>query len=618
MDNYLGGYAGKVLRVDLTGGRIKEERFNINVLKDFVGGTGIGAKVLYDEVPANADPFSPENRLIFSSGPLGGTAVPGSGTFAVITQSPLTGLSSAAHANGFFGARLKYAGYDAIIIQGQSAKWVYLDVTDKGVELRDAERLLGKDTWETEEILRAEHGQAGMDVGLSVACIGIAGENMVRFAAVCSDFGHVASSGGAGAVMGSKRLKAITVSGSKGVPIFEKDAGKVLSHIKEWIKGALESPFGKAVSTLGTAGFFSAAENLGWLPVKNLTSNTFPLHTQFNGDYLRKTFKTRPRACHACPFAHCLMMEVTTGPYKGLIAEEPEYEGLAAWGSNVGILDPGTAVKINNINDRLGMDLKEATFCLSLAMECYEKGILSKDDLDGLDLSWGNAEAVMELLEMTAQRRAFGDILAEGVMRAAQKIGKGALDLAVYVKKGFAPHVHDPRGRWGILFAQAMSNMGSIEATSLEIIAAPDLGFPQPIPLFSHELLPKAQSKAGPKRQFEDCLGVCMFLCQGPMQTILDTLNAITGLGFDKETALMVGERIINLLRLFNIRQGLTPDHDSISFRLGEAPKEGVAQGKSIGPFLEDMRKNYYKLMGWDELTGQPLPDTLKRLGLNW
>jgi len=616
MSMNLCGYAGKVLRVDLSSQWIREERLDPPTLRSFIGGTGLGAKILYEEIPASTDPFEPTNRLILASGPLSGTAVPGSGTFAVITQSPLTGFATAAHANGFFGARLKYAGYDAIIIQGQADRWVYLDINEGGATLREAEDLVGKDSWETEEYLRAKHDQKDLDAGLSIVCIGPAGENRVRFAAICSDFGHVAASGGVGAIMGAKRLKAIVATGNRGITVFERDSDRLLSLIQEWIEQASTSPFGKAVSTSGTAGFFSVAENFGWLPVRNLTANSFPQHHLFNGDQLRKTFRTRPRACHACPFAHCLIMEVTTGPYTGLIAEEPEYEGLAAWGSNLGILDPGTTVKINHLNDRLGMDLKEATFCLSMAMECYEKGILSQDDLGGLDLTWGNAEAVMELLSMTAQRRGFGDILAEGVMRAAQRIGKEALELAVYVKRGFAPHVHDPRARWGIMFAQALSNMGSIEATSLEIVPAPDLGFPEPIPLFSHELLPEAQAKAGPKRQFEDCLGVCMFLCQIPLQTLLNTLNAITGLGLDKESALLVGERIINLLRLFNVRQGLTAEDDAVSIRLKTQPKEGFAAGKTIAPYFEEMKKNYYRLMGWDEETGHPLPETLARLGI--
>ncbi|MDP6561005.1 MAG: aldehyde ferredoxin oxidoreductase C-terminal domain-containing protein, partial [Candidatus Binatia bacterium] len=379
---------------------------------------------------------------------------------------------------------------------------------------------------------------------------------------------------------------------------------------------ATNSPFGQAVSKLGTAGFFSAAENLGWLPVRNLTANKFPVHSAFDGAYLRKTFKTKPRACHACTFAHCLLMEVTTGPHKGLVVEEPEYEGLAAWGSNVGIEDPGTALMLNDLNDRLGMDLKESTFCVSLAMECYEKGILDQDDTTGLDLRWGNAEAVEELLQRVARREGLGDMLADGTMRASERIGRGASDLAVYVKRGFAPHVHDPRGRWGILFGQAISNMGSIEGSSLELSAAPDLGFDEPIPLFSSEMVPKAEAKAGPKRQFEDTLGICMFLCQGDLQVIVDTLNAVTGYTLDKARALEVGERIINLLRLFNVRHGLTPEDDSLSLRLREAIPEGVNKGKTIAPVFEEMRRAYYAEMGWDTETGKPLSQTLERLGL--
>lgn len=611
-----GGYAGKVLRVDLTTRQLRDEELPDRVLRQFVGGTGIGAWVLYNEVPAGVESYDPDNRLIFATGPLNGTLVPGSGTFAVVTKSPLTGLASSGHANGSFGARLKYAGYDAVIVQGCSAEPVYLNIDDGRAELCDATGLAGKNAWETEMALRERHGQKGIDVNLSVACIGPAGENRVRFAAVCSDRGHVASAGGPGSVMGSKRLKAIVVQGAQGVPVYERDLSRLKDLVRAWRDSATHSPFGRAVSNLGTAGFFSAAENLGWLPVRNLTANLFPAHPGLDGAYLRRTFKTRPRACHACTFAHCLLMEVTTGPYKGLVVEEPEYEGLSAWGSNVGIEDAGTALMLNDLNDRLGMDLKEATFCVSLAMECFEKGILDLDDTAGLDLRWGNGEAVAELLRQVARKEGLGGVLAEGTMRASQRIGRGATDLAVYVKKGFSPHVHDPRGRWGILFAQAISNMGSIEGSSLELSPAPDLGFPEPIPLFSREMVPKAEAKAGPKRQFEDTLGICMFLCQGSLQGILDTLNAVTGYTLDKARALEVGERIINLLRLFNVRHGLTPEDDALSPRLLEAIPEGAHRGKSIEPFFEEMRRSYYVEMGWDPETGRPLPQTLERLGL--
>ncbi|MBI2876594.1 MAG: MoaD/ThiS family protein, partial [Candidatus Tectomicrobia bacterium] len=293
-----GGYAGKILRVDLTTRELKEEVLSPQVLRQFVGGTGIGAQILYDEVPAGVEPYDPQNRLIFATGPLNGTLVPGSGTFAVVTKSPLTGFASAGHANGFFGARLKQAGYDAVVVQGGSPEWVYLSLNDGQAELREATWLVGKDAWETEMALRERHGQKGMDLGLSVACIGPAGESRVRFAAVCSDRGHVASSGGPGAVMGSKRLKAIVAEGTRGIPVHERDLGRLKGLIQGWIDSASASPFGRAVSQGGTAGFFSAAENMGWLPVRNLTANYFPEHPAFSGASLRSTFNTKPRACH--------------------------------------------------------------------------------------------------------------------------------------------------------------------------------------------------------------------------------------------------------------------------------------------------------------------------------
>lgn len=605
-------YTGRILRVDLTKGEISEEQFDPEYLRKFVGGTGLGVKILYDEVPPGVEPFDPENRLIFASGPLGGTRAPGSGTYAVVTRGPLTNLLTATHANGFFGARLRFAGYDAIVVQGASPKWVYLWVHDGTAELCDASHLVGKDTYETEDLLKEELGEPK----LSVACIGPSGENLVKFAGICGDKGHIASTNGPGAVMGSKKLKAIAVHGKMEVPI--KDEEKVKELAKEWFESAKQSPLGSVVYSLGTLGYFSAAAEMGWLPVRNLTTNLFPEHPKFNGDYIRQTFKLRPRPCYACPMAHCHIVTVTEGPYKGFEGEEPEYEDMAAWSSLVGITDPGAAVMLTNVNDRLGMDVKEGGWVVSLAMECYEKGLITKEDLDGLELVWGDPEAVKALLHKIAHREGFGDVLAEGVMRAAEKIGGEAPNFAVYTKKGIGPHTHDPRGMWGILFAQSVSDMGSFEGLVPDLMPDPDIGYPEPLPPFSVEGVPKGLSKGAPKSQFNDTLGVCMFLLGARLQIITDTLSAATGWDFTPEEALEVGRRIVNLQRAFNVRHGLSPEQDIISPRLAQAPVDGPAKGVSIAPSYDQMVRDYYKHMGWDEETSKPLPETLEKLGLSY
>jgi len=609
-----GGYVGKMLRVDFSRSILAEESPDPRGLKDYIGGSGLGAKYLFDEVHAGVGPFDPENRLIFMTGPLTGTSIPGSGTYAVSTRSPLTGLAGIAHANGFFGARLKYSGYDGIVLQGASENWVYLLISDGKAELRDAKDLCGKDTWETEEILRQRHGEGKMDLRTSVASIGPAGERLVRFSAIFSDRGHVAASGGVGAVMGSKRLKAIVVQGKGGVKTFaEKNAVKKI--VLDWIIEARESSLGRVISKHGSAGLFTSYYSRGWVPVKNLTTNLFPNSGTFDGAFLReKFFRMMPRSCHACTFHHCHSVEVLEGPFKGFIGEEPEYEIFAGFGPNLGIYDPGAVTRLNNVNDRLGMDAKEVAFLLSLVMECFEKGLLKKRDLDGLEPKWGDVESVECLMKKIANRQGIGDRLAEGTMRTGQWIGGEALNMAVYVKQGNSPHIHDPRTRWGTLFTQAISNMGSQEGIDMTLKFSKELGIDEPTSL-PNEMVGKAQARTGPKRQFEECLTFCYY--QSPnFTTLVRALNAITGSDFTIDECLTVGRRLINLLRVFNIRHGFTAEQDSFSLRLGEPPSDGPGKGQTMAPTYEEIKRCYYREMGWDEKTGFPLPATLRGLGL--
>lgn len=321
-----------------------------------------------------------------------------------------------------------------------------------------------------------------------------------------------------------------------------------------------------------------------------------------------------PRSCHACTFHHCHIIEVLKGPFKGFVGEEPEYEIFAGFGPNLGIYDPGAVAKLNNVNDRLGMDAKEMAFLISLIMECYEKGLLKKDDLDGLELRWGDVAPIESLMKKIANREGVGDRFAEGTFRTAQWIGGEALNMAVYVKGGNAPHIHDPRTRWGTLFTQAISNMGSQEGIDMTLKFSKELGIDEPTSL-PNEMVGRAQARTGPKRQFEECLVFCYY--QSPnLSTLLRALNAITGFDFTTENCLKLGKRVINLLRVFNIRHGFTDEQDSFSPRLGEAPTDGPGKGQSMAPTFEKIKRYYYKEMGWDERTGFPLPDTLDALGL--
>jgi aldehyde:ferredoxin oxidoreductase len=605
----LNGYMGKILRVDLSKGEIKEEELPDAILKKYVGGTGIGARYLYDEVPPGVEWNHPANRLIFFSGPLGATRISGTGTFSVVTKGPMTNGAGSSQANGLFGAYLKFAGIDGFLIQGAAPHWVYLFLHDGKAEIRDARHLQGKGTFESEEILRKELGLGHRG---SIQCIGPAGENLVRFAMISGDGGHVVAHNGMGAVMGSKRLKAIVVArGQAEIPVKDKKAVERLTrelHEDAKTKGS------KRIYEFGTGGGFSGAALGGWLPVKNYTTNLFPEHAQFDGQYLRTHFKMKHNPCWACQLRHCKTCEVTEGPYAGFVGEEPEYEGLATWGPVIGNKDSGAAVMLNRFNDQMGMDLNEAGWTIGWAMECYEKGVISKKDLDGLDLTWGNVEAVKEILERIAHRRGIGDLLAEGVKRASEKIGGEAVNWAIYSHTGAAPRSHDHRGRWCEMLDTCVSNTGTIEATRGGVFPE-RLGYPPVFEKFSPWEVAAINAKENGWLQFVDCLGICAFCCPNRELTVQCT-NAVTGWDLDLQSATRIGLRIVNLLRVFNFRHGLKPEMEQPSVRYSETPKDGPVKGRPIQPYFDFMVRTYRELMGWDPETGRPLPQTLKSVGL--
>lgn len=608
----LGGYIGKYLRVNLKNGEIKVNQNDQDMLKEYIGGTGIAARILFDEVSEEVEPLSERNLLIFATGPLTGTSAPGSGNYSVAARSPLSGFFVAGQANGHFGATLKKAGFDMIVFESRSPDPVYLLVENEKVTILDAKQIMGLGTLETEQVLKKKYGTEAR-----VASIGPAGENMVHFAAIVCDEGHVVASGGLGAVMGSKNLKAVVVKGNKKIPIADKD--NFLQAVKEWTKDAINSGLGKTLTTYGTAGLFASYHKTGWVPVKNLTTNKFPEFENFDGRNLRQSYEMKKNRCHACPLDHCKQMTITSGLYKGFKAEEPEYEDLAAWGPNIGNNNVEEAVVLTALADNLGIDSKESTFTISLVMECYEKGFVKKDQLDGLEVKWGDVEVVKKLLYKIATRDGIGKVLADGVLRTAKWVGEDALPLAVYVKRGYAPHVHDLRTRWGTLFTQAISNMCSQEGIDLTTRSSPDLGIQEPVG-FSETGIAAAQAKSGPKRQFEDSLGVCYFLCRGDsgLEVMIRALNSLTGWDFTVEEALHIGLRIINLQRCFNIRHGHTVEDDSVSARILQPPIDGPGTGKTIADIYETIKRNYYNNMGWQPSTGRPLPETLERLGLGF
>jgi aldehyde:ferredoxin oxidoreductase len=601
MNNY-NGYCGRFLRVDMTSGGLKEERlkdlFDEPTQKKLLGGANFGLKIIYDELPPGIDPYDPENRLVFATGPITGTGAICSGPYSVVTKGPLTNLAAVSTSNGFFGARLKFAGYDGIILQGAAQDWQYLVLHDGVAELKDASHLVGKDTWETERAIWEEFGDKA-----SVACIGVSGENLVRGAAIMNDSGHFCSTNGVGAVMGSKKIKAIVAYGKK--VSLAKDKAEFKETSKSWRTLAKTLPKYKRLDQNGTAAAVQGLYKTSALPIRNLTSHVLEPF-KYNVEYLRESddFERKVKPCFACPIKHIYWMKYKDGPNKGKVIEEPEYEDYAGWGANIGVVDPLDATRITDINDRLGMDLKEYTFTISMAMECFEKGILTKKDTDGLDLTWGNTEVVITLLHKIAKREGFGNILAEGAMRAAEIIGGDAPKYAAYYKKGIAPHVHDPRADWTMLLSTAVSDFGSFVSLNTKTRDADETV--------------KTVVEKGADRQMFDCLVICRFGSEDAetYDDITATLNAATGFEYTKQELLDCGERTIHLARAFSIKHGATPDLDCMSEKLAEVPVDGVYKGVSIAPVFKQMVKDYYHGMGWDEKTSKPLPATLRRIGL--
>jgi len=604
------GTTGKILRVDLSSERIWEEALDEAVLRKFVGGTAMGVKYLYDEVDPQVEWSAPENRIYIGSGPLGGTRVAGAGSFSVITKGAMTNGVTSSQANGFFGAYLKFSGFDGILIQGAAPDWKYLYVHDGVAELRDALPLMGQDTWETEDAIKKELGFD--ERGMSVFGIGPAGENLVRFAGIFGDRGHAAPHNGSGAVMGSKKLKAIAVSRSGG-KVKVADSTGLRTATKQLLE-VFKNELGGEIYNWGTSRIVAGAAKGGILPVKNYTTNLFPEAERFS---TRERFEATKFPCWACPSSHHMHTRVTEGPYTGFFGKEPEYEQNAAWGPQIGQTDPGAAVVLSNESDRLGFDCNEGGWLVGWVMECYEKGLLTSKDLDGLEMTWGNVEATRALFKNIAYRRGLGDVLAEGVKRAAEKIGGEARNLAIHTVKGNTPRGHDHRGKWWEMLDTCVSESATLQNQLLGLDLTP-YGLETKFDPFSWEEVSTVMGKTTGTLTFVDSLIVCWFACSGNIPLLCQALNAATGWDFSFDEGLKVGRRAVNLMRIYNLKCGITPKLDNQSPKYGSTPVDGPHADKSILPHWKDMLGNYYNLMGWNRDTGLPLPETLRELGLEY
>lgn len=598
------GWTGTILRVDLSDGTIKKEAIDPKDAALYIGARGLATKIMMNEVDPKVDPLSPENKLIFMTGPLTGTFAVASGRYVVVSKAPLTGTIGSANSGGHFGPELKFAGFDGIIFEGRAEKPVYLWIDEDRVELRSAEHIWGKNVHETTDELLKETAEDAR-----VACIGPAGEKMVLFATVMNDKNRAAGRSGMGTVMGSKNLKAVAVRGSKSVEVAKPEA--FLEACKDARKKTKEHPVtGAGLPTYGTEILINVVNQVGALPTRNWRDGGVFEHAEdISGETLREKYLVKNKACFGCPIGCGRVTRIPEGRFKSF-GEGPEYEPGWAYGASCGVRDLAAISKANFICNELGLDPITMGTTIACAMELYERGIISRE-IAGMDLRFGNADAIVELTRLTGMREGFGDRLAEGSYRMAESFGHPELSMSV--KKQEMP-AYDGRGAQGMGLEYATSNRGGCHVrgymTSVEI-----LGIPQKLdPLVTTD-------KAAWLKIFQDLTavvdsaGICLFTTFAiGLPEISSMLRSALGLDLSDEEVLKAGERIWNLERLFNIAAGFTSADDTLPPRLLKEPiPSGPAKGKVVE--LDKMLPEYYQVRGWSE-EGIPTDDKLAELSI--
>jgi aldehyde:ferredoxin oxidoreductase len=606
---------GKILNVDLATGKMHDEPTDETLCRKFLGGYGLGAKLLYDRMKPGVDPLGPDNLLAFLTGPLTGSPSIEGNRFVVCTKSPLTETWGDANCGGTFGPHLKFAGYDGIIFKNAATKPVYLTIVDGKAELRDASKLWGKDTNETEDILKAELGGGKGGRHVEVASIGPAGEKLSRIAGIINDYGRAAGRSGVGAVMGSKKLKAIAVSGNAKVPCFDEAKAQELRH--EYLKK--HAGFYDLLHKYGTVGITADSAMSGDSPVKNwggVGPRDFPLgKTKFQQDTVI-AYQDKRYGCWRCTIACGGHMSVKEpGPYQGVKTHKVEYETAASFGTMTLTADFPAMIKLNDICNRAGFDTISAGCTVAFAVECYENGILTRADTDGLELNWGNAAGLVGLLEKIAKREGIGDVLAEGTWRASKKIGKGAEAFAMHVHGSEVP-MHDPK------FSPGLATTYQMDATP----ARHTQGHEDMPPIFdgwpAHDKYKwdgkgDLHKKCSEMIHIVNAAGVCIFAYLAyPWSFIPDFLKAVTGWDLDTEELYVIGERIANLRHAFNLREGLNPIEFHVPGRIIGKPPLTDGNVRHITVDIDQQVRDYCAAMDWDPKTAVPSKARLLKLGL--
>jgi aldehyde:ferredoxin oxidoreductase len=617
-----GGYAGKMGFVDLTTGEIKVETLDEGLARDYIGGHGIGVRILFERQKKGIDPLGPESYLGFTTGPLTGTKVPTGGRYMAVCKSPLTGGWGDANSGGYFGAELKAAGWDAIFVTGAASSPKYMTIFDDRIEIKDAAHLWGQDTVDTEKSIQKTAG----DKKIRIASIGPASEKRSLISGIVNDAGRIAARSGVGAVMGAKKLKAVAVRGSGKARIADPDALTELR--KAFIKEMRDmGGFAQMLMEHGTCGITQGGVTAGFTPVKNWQQTgkqSFPNLEKIADADAIIAYQSRKYGCANCPIACGGIFNVTGGKYPVGETHKPEYETIGAFGTMCMCDDFESIIKLNEMCNRSGLDTISAGTALAFAMECFENGIINESDTDGIALTWGNAEAMIAMIEKMIARQGFGDILADGVKIAADRIGSGAAEFAMHVG-GQEPGLHNA------LFLPSRGTGFVCDPTPGRHTAAPmariDGGPGQfaPYPELKIEQFEKyAYTGKGPMSatassylQVGSSAGVClmpmMFFGNYPL---VDFFNAVTGWDLDVEQVLSTGARIQTLRHCFNLREGYVPDEVKLPKRmLGQPPhKEGPVAGVTVD--VDSLAREYRQAMGWDPDSGQPEESTLEKLGL--
>lgn len=612
----LKGYMCKVLHIDLTHSKGRVEDLKEDWADQFIGGSGLGTKFLYEMTDERTNPLGPENPLIFMTGPFAGTPVPLSGRHAVVSRSPLTGIFGESDVGGTWGANLKKAGFDGILVTGKSEKPTYLWVHDGAWEIRDASYLWGKDTYEIDPILKSETHEKAV-----VSAIGQAGENQVIISSIITDGkdGRAAGRCGMGAVMGSKNLKAIVAYGMKNVSVFDPEAVKQLP--KEYSERIIKN--GGNFKNYGTAGALSTFEAMGTLPLQNwkFVGRWEESAEKINGFTMAETILKGRYFCDACVLGCGRRIKLEKGPYAGVEGAGPEYETLALLGSNCLIDDLEALCFANELCNRFGLDTISTGGVIGFAMEAFEKGLIDREDTGGIELRWGSVEALIEMIKMIARKKGFGGLLGKGIKKASEEIGKNSSEFAMHIK-GLEMPAHDPRGynAGGVGFAtssRGACHLAGLSHTFERVLKAPEIGIPEPLDRLQVEgkgiLAAKTQNLMG----MMDSLKLCKFILFAgvTISDIVKWYGYVTGKEMAFDDFAKTGERIFNLKRIYNVRLGISRKDDFLPPRFLTFKRIGKGLTPNLPPFGQ-MLSEYYEYRGWSE-DGIPTPEKLEELGLS-